>query len=306
MPRRHPHRHRTRKPRRLARQRKLGRAIAEIADASPTVAVRLLLRSFAYPQRSSASPRGASELDRAESLSFALGPTRLQAYRWPPGGSVAGPTVALFHDYEREAGYFADYVAPLLDKGCTVIALDAPASGRSGGRRLALSDYVRAVHRLYRRTGPWHAAAGHGYGAAAIVQAAAQMRPAERPARIVTLAMSADSERAYARRLAAVGVDDDLRARFWRQLGRLRDAPAPFDNVLAVGRLGDVSGLVLHDAADPHCTPREAEEIAAGWPGARLECLEGFGHDLRGTAVLRRVVPFVGAKASVRETALAA
>ena len=299
-------RQRARKPRRLARQRKLGRAIADIAAVSPGVAVRLLLRSFAYPQRTPPARRSAEVLASAEPLSFLIGRTKLSAYRWAPPSRGGGPTVALFHDYERGAGYFADYVAPLLDKGCTVIALDAPASGRSGGTRLCLSDYVRAVHRLNRLTGPWHTAAGHGFGACALVQATAQMRPGERPARLVALGMSADSDRAYARRLAAAGITADLRERFWRQLGRLRDAPAPYDNALAVGRLADVSGLIIHDLTDPHCTAEEADEIAAAWPGARVERLEGFGHDLLGTAVLRRVVPFIGAKTSLRETALAA
>lgn len=263
--------------------------------------MRLLLRSFAYPQRAEPSDRAHQVLSLAEPLGLTLGRARLHAYRWTPDGSGGGPTVALFHDYEREAGYFADYVAPLLDKGCTVIAPDAPASGRSGGSRLCLKDYVKAVHRLNRDTGPWHSAAGHGFGACALVQAAAQMLPGERPARVVALAMSADSQRAYARRLAAVGIGEDIRARFWRQLGKLRDAPAPFDNVLAVRRLTDVTGLVLHDATDPHCTAAEAEAVAQAWRGARLERLEGFGHDLLGTAVLRRVVPFVGAKTSIRE-----
>ena len=294
---------RRRKPRRVARLRKLGRAIDDVAAACPPVAVRLLMRSFIYPQRAAADERGAEVLARAEPGELPFGRVGLRTYRWSPARAAGdGPTVALFHDYEREAGYFADYVAPLLDKGCTVLALDAPASGASGGKRLSLREYVNAVHRLNARTGPWHTALGHGMGASALLQAAAQMLPAERPARIVTLAANADSGEAFASRLAALGVGEAVRRRFWRKLGKLREVPlAPYDNTRAAARLGDVRGLVLHDRADARTPLADAEAVAAAWPGARLEQLEGFGHDLRGTAVLRRVVPFLGARTALRE-----
>lgn len=299
-------RKRRRKPRRVARHRKLGRAINDVAAASPEVAVRLLMRSFMYPERATASDVAAGVLDAGESLAMPFGRTVLQAYRWgDPAGE--GPTVALFHDYEHEAGYFADYVAPLLDKGCVVIALDAPASGRSGGKRLSLREYINAVHRLSRLTGPWHTAVGHGMGAAALVQASAQMSASQRPARIVTLGMNADSKEVFTRRLAALGVGDEVRDRFWRKLGTLREVPlASYDNVRAAQRLSEVNALVLHDAADARFPLADAEAIVAAWPDARLEALEGFGHELKGTAVLRRVIPFVGAKTSLREARRAA
>ena len=286
--------HLQRSPRRIAQIRAEGKALNDIATLSPDVAMKLLMRSFIYPQHAAADEKAAPVLAQAEAIKVPFGRVQLAAYRWPGDGS--GPTVALFHDWEREAGYFCDYVRPLVDKGCTVIALDAPASGASEGHRLSLRDYVNAIHELRTLTGPWHACVGHGLGAAAVLQAAAQLPPGERPLRIVTLGANADSMEIFQRRLESLGIDEEVRLKFWRKLEAVAEIPLDiFDNVMAAERLEGVQGLIVHDHADARYPIEDAQRLQQAWPGADLLELEGFGHELDGPDVQARLLPFIGA-----------
>ena len=291
-----------RNPRRVAQLRAEGKSINDIAQVSPEVAMKLLMRSFIYPQRYEADEAAAAVLDEAEQLDLAFGKVNLRAYRWTGDGS--GPTVAMFHDWEREAGYFKDYIAPLRDRGCTVVALDAPASGRSPGHRLSLRDYINAVHGLQELTGPWHACVGHGLGAAAVLQAMAQMPAGRRPLRVVTLGANADSMEIFQRRLASLGIDEAVRLKFWRKLEAIADIPLDsFDNTQAAARLDGVEGMIVHDLADARYPFEDAERIQATWPGSEILELDGFGHELDGLAVQTRLLPFIGAYKLLRAAA---
>ena len=284
-----------RKSRRVAKLRKEGKAINQIANLAPDVAAKLLMRTFIYPQRSVASDAAAEVLSEAESLRMDFGRTRLQVYRWHGDGTA--PTVALFHDWEQESGYFADYVAPLVDKGCTVLAMDAPASGHSGGKRLSLREYINAIHSFRQNFGPFQTAVAHGLGGSALVQALAQQQPRLRPERVALLGVNANSRAVFERRLAGLGIDELVRMKFWRKLDKTRDIPLGlYDNTLAVKRLSDVEGCIIHDVADARYPVEEAEAVHAAWEGSSLTTLEGFGHALSGKDVIARVLPFVSAR----------
>ncbi len=292
---------RRRAGKRVAGLRRDGKAINEIASLDPAVAVRLLMRSFMYPNPSEPTEKARAVLAEAEGFRMPFGKTSLQGYRWASDGS--GPTVSFHHDWEHESGHWSEYVAPLLDKGCTVVAFDAPASGDSGGKRLGMRDYINAIHALRNRLERWDCAVGHGLGAAALVQALAQQPADRRPQRVVTLGVNANSRNIFQRRLASLGVEELVRLKFWRQLGKLREAPlSDYDNVLAVSRLAGVQGLMLHDSTDARYPTAEAEAVHAAWEGSNLVTLEGFGHELAGTAVMTRVVPFVGAHTAMEAT----
>ena len=285
-----------RQAKRVARLRKQGRALNDFAEVSPEVAVKMLMRTFIYPQRALAKGEVRDVLAKAEQLTIPRGRRRLRAYRW--AGEPDCPTVALLHDWEQESGYWHDYIRGLRDKCCTVIALDAPASGHSDGKRLSLRDYINAIHALRSRVGHIDCMVGHGMGGAALVQALAQMPAVQRPQRAVLMGVNADSKEIFQRRLEGFGIDEQVRLKFWKRLGRTRDIPlSNYDNVLAATRLADVQGLVVHDRADARYPMADAEAIAEAWPGAKLMDFEGFGHELQGLPVLTRLLPFVGAKA---------
>ena len=292
-----------RKAKRVARLRRQGKAIDEIAERSPEVAVKLLMRSFMYPQRPKPAAEAKSILAAAEKLDLSFGQHNLRVFKWA-GNDDERPTVSLFHDYEQESGYWHQHIRGLVDMGCTVYALDAPASGKSGGHRLSLGDYINALHAFFTKYGYGHTAVGHGLGGAALLQTLAQLPLRNRPVRAVALGVNADSKEIFQRRLQVFGVSEQVRLKFWKRLGRSKDVPlSNYDNALAASRLHGVEGLIVHDRTDARYPIRDAEKIQQAWPGAQLLDFEGFGHQLLGTPILTRVLPFAAAKTIVRAKA---
>ena len=301
---------RRRSGRRIAALRRQGRELARLAEQSPELALNMLYRSFVYPEPSEPEEEDLPTLKRAERRKLNIeivdghdtATVDLVLHRWQGDGS--GPTIAFFHDWEHEAGYWCDYVDPLLDKGCTILALDAPASGSSSGSRLSLADYVSAVHATLSSEACVHAAVGHGLGGAALLQAMAQLVGSGCPERVVIMGANANSRDIFQRRLTALSVTERLRFAFWKglELGETNSVHA-FDNVLAAERLGETKGLIVHDATDARYPLEDAEQIAAVWPGAELKRFEGHGHELDTTAVRHVVVPFVSARKLLRRAA---
>ena len=86
-----------------------------------------------------------------------------------------------------------------------------------------------------------------------------------------------DSREVGLARMAEAAYDRGFsRDGFKRQLLAIRTAP---DRTEALGKL-DVPTLVIHGSADPLVPLAAGQATADAIPGARLEVLEGMGHDL--------------------------
>ncbi|WP_431217500.1 alpha/beta fold hydrolase [Puia sp. P3] len=59
-------------------------------------------------------------------------------------------------------------MAPLLKKGYEVLAFDAPAHGRSGGRRTTLPGYIQMLRMVEQEFGPFDSYLGHSLGGLAL------------------------------------------------------------------------------------------------------------------------------------------
>lgn len=82
---------------------------------------------------------------------------------------------------------------------------------------------------------------------------------------------------------------DAIRARVARDIDRAHETEGTARQLAAIIETSDVRrrtrtirapALVVHGTADPLVSPRGGEDIAANLPGARLERIEGMGHDL--------------------------
>ena len=87
------------------------------------MARRLLMRPRVNPPRSFESDAYAG----AERITFRFG---LAGWRW----GAPGPIVLALHGWQGRPSQFKHFVKPLVEAGRQVIALEAPAPGRSPGR----------------------------------------------------------------------------------------------------------------------------------------------------------------------------
>ena len=180
----------------------------------------------------------------------------------------------------------------LCKAGFTVQALDAPASGLSGGRILNLSIYSAAVKKHIEKNGAPYAIVGHSLGGGAAVISAA-LFDAPRPEKMVLLAVFAETTRVLHDFGHIIGVNETVLRYVDREIERLSGIPPAGYSVLQkVALLTDVQGLVLHDHDDEVAPVAEGRLVAERWAAKYVET-EGLGHRMQHMSVVHAVRDFL-------------
>ena len=143
------------------------RARLNILSLSSTrKAAVMAFRLFCTPQQRSAE-KGSPLFARGKCVSFKYEGHTIRGRVWlPPSPPTKKALIA--HGFESSSQAFEAYIAALLDKGYEVVAFDAPAHGRSGGRRVTLPKYVGVLRVIEQNYGPFNGYIGHSLGGLAL------------------------------------------------------------------------------------------------------------------------------------------
>jgi pimeloyl-ACP methyl ester carboxylesterase len=261
--------------------------LGALAAVSPALAGRAAARLFLTPPRHASPRRERPAL--AGAGAFALRHEGHPLRGWTLG---TGPAVLLVHGWGGRSGQLAPLAHALAAAGCTAVAFDAPAHGRSGGRTTSMVGFARAATVVARRFEA-RAAVGHSVGGAAIAFAASHGLDLAVAALVAPLRTPV----AFVDELAAAlhlspAVRAALDDRIVRRIG-LR-----FDEV-DVARCAPPTPppfLVVHDRNDVDVPLAAGTAVADAWR-ARLVVTSGLGHRriLRDEAVVSEIVAFVTA-----------
>jgi alpha-beta hydrolase superfamily lysophospholipase len=149
-------------------------------------------RLFCTPQKKT-NGKYPAIFSTGEKLTFQLDGHSIRGHRWMPYSDSITPDptpskkVLIAHGFESSSRSFDAYIAALLKEGYEVYAFDAPGHGRSGGKRILLTDYVRMLRLIEQTYGPFQAWIGYSLGGLAMVLALEDM-PVDPAARLVLLA----------------------------------------------------------------------------------------------------------------------
>ncbi|MFZ6721989.1 alpha/beta hydrolase [Undibacterium sp. Ji49W] len=257
------------------------------APARPTM--EAVLHALITPRRPATSDDDRIALSAARRFDIDHAGQVLVAWRWGPD---TAPAVLLLHGWESRASHMAAFVAPLLQAGYGVIALDGPAHGESQGELTHVVDYGKAVLALAAQVGPLAAVIGHSAGSAASLYAYAH---GLRVAASVQLCGPASLTRVVQRTARMAGLNAEEAYALEQQMAA--HVGVPLDSVdlsqLQSGFQHPV--LILHDPEDREMPYEESIALAAAWPKARLQPVAGTGHRriLRTPAVVEAAISFI-------------
>ena len=108
----------------------------------------------------------------AEELHFRFQNHKIIGYRWNRG---AGRKAMIIHGFESSVVNFDRYVNPLISKGYEVLAVDAPAHGRSSGKKITAPLYRDLIKHVHREYGPVQSFVAHSFGGLAVCMALAEI-----------------------------------------------------------------------------------------------------------------------------------
>lgn len=203
----------------------------------------------------------------AESVTLRFG---LTGMRW----GQSGPRVLALHGWQGSAAQFAPIARALVARGLQVLALDAPAHGRTPGEFASPTVFSDALLESRPELGSVEAVIGHSMGGGAVLYALAHGLRAERAVVISAPAHYAEVLQRTSRRLA---LPRRAEAAFIDRMERLTGVPAAALDIGALAHRFTGDLLVVHDRSDriiPHADGVRIADAA----GVPLLSTDGLGH----------------------------
>jgi len=195
----------------------------------------------------------------------------LAVYAWGDG-----PCVLLVHGWSGRGTQFGALGRALASAGYRAVAFDAPAHGRTPGRRTDICAIADAIRGMAASLGGIDALVAHSFGctcAALALRAGLQCR------RVVCVSPPATVEWMVASFCDVLELGAAARA--WL-VGRLETRFGPdVDARLSTdmnARFLSQPALVLHDDDDQDVPWQQGAMVARAWPRARFERTRGLGH----------------------------
>jgi alpha-beta hydrolase superfamily lysophospholipase len=256
-----------------ALQRRLRTAFRLLSALSPKLAAKLAVRLFMTPGSRRIDPEEAHFLATARAVALRTSGDRIQAYEWAGNG----PAVLVVHGWISHAARMADAINALRARGLRVVAFDAPAHGRSAGRRADLHDFCEAIDAVSAACGPIGGLLAHSFGALTTVSWLAETQPAAIQA-VVLVGLPRDVGYIFETFAIALALRADVvahaRALFLRRYGRY---PEQYASTALAGQLR-MPVLLIHGGADEFVPADQAVEVSEQLIDGQLLVLANLRH----------------------------
>lgn len=274
----------------LSPTRLIGMSLNAVAEIHGPSAGKLGFYLFSKPRKKSVKPEEAAFLATADFHYALINGRKYGVYHW----GFKGPTILMAHGWESHSGRWRKMAPLLVQAGYQVVAVDAPAHGRSSGRNFTMLKYADLLRTMLQRIGPVDTIIGHSVGGAAAIWAMGTGGPSLRPQKAVIMASFSEMRGVIDNANRLIGASDKTAQALDRHIERTIGNPVEFYSVARMAaQLEGVKALLIHDRQDRITPIRESEQLLAAWPGATLIRTSGFGHGLTAPEAIQTAVNFV-------------
>lgn len=263
-----------------------------LAAVSKKKAAAKAFELFCTPQFRNVKELPAIFLE-AEKLQFKFQEYSIVGYRW---GKGAGRKALIIHGFESSVINFDKYVNPLMKKGYEVLAFDAPAHGRSSGKRvnaIIFRDFIKYVCQQY---GPVQSFIAHSFGGLAVCLALAETGHDENY-RIALIAPATETKTALDHFFQFIKLDDDeVRKEFEEIITQLSGQPVSWFSIHRTLKKIKAKILWLHDKDDKITPLTDVLKIKEeNHPNIQFIITKGLGHQriYRDVKVGKAIVSFI-------------
>lgn len=232
-------------------------------------------------------------LAEARIFDVLFGKHLLKCYEWGSGAR----TVLLVHGWESRGTALRTFVPPLVEQGFRVVAMDGPAHGDSGGKRVNLRSFGQAVQTVIRRLGDVHGVITHSFGGAATVYALSVLDTSITMDKLVLIGTPNRMEHVFKASIKTMNVPRVAAKHYRRLVEEKAGMPLVDASLSNIGLRANVGeSLIVHDTKDASVSLEAARLVVEAWPHARMLVTEGYGHYrlMKNPDVIRRVAAFIG------------
>lgn len=265
----------------------IGNALNATSLVSSKFASKKALGLFASPRKGRYTDDQRKVIGSAFFEELPYNGLNIATYRW----IGKGKTVLLAHGWESNASRWDYILKDLKAKNYNIIALDAPAHGRSSGKQFNAVLYSEFINVVAQKFKP-EVIIGHSVGGMASVffmhnhQLASikKMILLGAPAHFTGVFSRYKSMMGYNRRISN-GLDSIVLERFGK--------PVDYFSAANFTESIEAQGLIIHDKNDKIIPFEDAQLFVNRYKNAELISTTGFGHGLRDTSLTPQIVEFI-------------
>jgi pimeloyl-ACP methyl ester carboxylesterase len=213
--------------------------------------------------------------EKGERLELKVNNVAVRGWRW----NHPSPRKALIiHGFESSVINFDRYVKPLIQKGYEVLAFDAPAHGRSGGRTITAPLYKQTILEINQRWGPVQSLMAHSFGGLAVCLALEEMVHNEET-RLVLIAPSTESTTAIDHFFRFLHLDAGVKTEFEKIIKEKGEHEASWFSIRRAMKHIRAKVLWFHDEDDEVTPLTDVFKVKEeNYPNIQFVISSGLGH----------------------------
>ena len=265
----------------------IGNVLNVTSIISSKFASKKALNLFASPRKGRYTEQQRKIIDSALFQELNYNNTDVATYRW----IGKGKKILLAHGWESNASRWDYILEELKAKDYNIIALDAPAHGRSGGKQFNAILYSEFINVVVQKFQP-EILIGHSVGGMASVFC---MHNHKLPSikKIILLGAPAHFTGVFARYKMMMGYNKIISKGLDRIVLERFEKPVDYFSAATFSESIEAKGLIIHDKKDRIIPYEDALLVANRYKNSELISTSGFGHSLKDESLTPRIIEFI-------------
>ncbi|WP_452228734.1 MULTISPECIES: alpha/beta hydrolase [unclassified Lacinutrix] len=265
----------------------IGFIINLISFISPKLAGNLALSLFSKPLKGKIQEKDFDFLDTAFKEELQYEGFNIMTYRW----LGKNKTILLVHGWESNAARWKPLIESLKKLNYNVIALDAPAHGRSGSKRFNAILYSEFINIVSKKFNP-DIIIGHSVGGMATVFYQHKYQNAELE-KLVLLGAPSNFTGVFNRYVKMMGYNKRVHKKIGEIVLETYGHVPEYFSAADFTKEITTSALLIHDERDRIIPYQDAEHFVQNYANAKLITTQGFGHSLNNETITEYINNYI-------------
>lgn len=230
--------------------------------------------------------------EQGEKLQLTVEGIQVKGWRW---NHPAGRKALIIHGFESSVVNFDRYIKPLIRKGYEVLAFDAPAHGRSGGKTINAPLYKKTIQEVYKKFGPVQSFMAHSFGGLAVSLALEEISHTD-DYRLVLIAPATETVSAIDSFFRFLRIDPAVRPEFNRIIVKKSGVTPSWFSIKRAMKHIRARVLWFHDEEDEVTPLSDVMKVKAeNYPNIDFIITKGLGHRriYRDNKVSKAIIDFL-------------
>ncbi|REG85294.1 alpha/beta hydrolase [Winogradskyella sediminis] len=265
----------------------IGSALNATSIISSKYAAKKAINLFASPRKGRYNDEQKRIIDSAFYEEIKYNNMNIATYRWVGKGK----TVLLAHGWESNTSRWAYILKDLKSQGYNIVALDAPAHGRSDGKQFNAILYSEFINIVANKFQP-DVLIGHSVGGMSSVF---YMHKYQLPSlnKMVLLGAPAHFTGVFERYKSMMGFNKKISKGLDNIIIERFGQPVSYFSVANFTTSIEAKGLVIHDKKDRIIPYEDGQLIANRYKNSEFITTTGYGHGLKDPSLTPKIIEFI-------------